>query len=125
MESIAETLKRRRCFLWPNVKYMNEVFKALSDPTRRRVLQLLRKRPMTAGALAEEFAVSKPTMSAHFAVLREADLIEAEKIGTTITYRLKMSVLEEALLSFTQAFGIEFKINASDALPGRRAKNVT
>ena len=88
---------------------MNKVFKALSDPTRRRVLQLLRVRPMTAGELAEEFTVSKPTMSAHFAVLREADLIAAEKTGTTITYRLKLSVLEDALLSFAQAFGLELK----------------
>jgi DNA-binding transcriptional ArsR family regulator len=88
---------------------VNKVFKALSDPTRRRVLQLLRVRPMTAGELAEEFTVSKPTMSAHFAVLREADLIAAEKTGTTITYRLKMSVLEDALLSFAQAFGLELK----------------
>jgi DNA-binding transcriptional ArsR family regulator len=88
---------------------MNRVFKALSDPTRRRVLQLLRERPMTAGELSEEFAVSKPTMSAHFAVLREADLIGSERTGTTITYRLKMSVLEDALLNFTQAFGLEFK----------------
>lgn len=92
---------------------MDKVFKALSDPTRRRVLQLLRKRPMTAGELAEQFTVSKPTMSAHFSVLKEADLIDAEKTGTTITYRLKMSVLEDALLSFTQAFGLEFKKGAA------------
>jgi DNA-binding transcriptional ArsR family regulator len=86
---------------------MNEVFKALSDPTRRKVLELLRKRPMKAGEIAAHFVVSKPTMSAHFAVLREADLIEPEKVGREITYRLKMSVLEEALLSFAQAFGFE------------------
>jgi DNA-binding transcriptional ArsR family regulator len=85
---------------------MNKVFKALADPTRRRVLQLLRQRPMTAGELGEHFAVSKPTMSAHFAVLREADLVDAGKRGTTITYRLKLSVLEDALLGFSQAFGI-------------------
>jgi DNA-binding transcriptional ArsR family regulator len=104
---------------------MNKVFKALSDPTRRRVLQLLRKRPMTAGELADEFTLSKPTMSAHFTILREAELIEAEKTGTTITYRLKMSVLEDALLSFTQAFGIEFKISASDAPLRSRIKKAT
>jgi DNA-binding transcriptional ArsR family regulator len=85
---------------------MNLVFKALADPTRRKVLQLLRRRPMTAGELSEHFAVSKPTMSAHFAVLREAGLVDAAKQGTTITYRLKLSVLEDALLSFSQAFGI-------------------
>jgi DNA-binding transcriptional ArsR family regulator len=84
---------------------VNKVFKALSDPTRRRVLQLLRERPMSAGELADQFAVSKPTMSAHFAVLQEAGLIEAEKTGRTIVYRLVMSVLEEALLGFAQTFG--------------------
>jgi DNA-binding transcriptional ArsR family regulator len=104
---------------------MNKVFKALSDPTRRRVLQLLRKRPMTAGELAEKFVVSKATMSGHFAVLREADLIEAERAGTTITYRLKLSVLEDALLSFTQAFGMEFRISKSDAPVGGRIKRET
>ena len=84
---------------------MNKVFKALSDPTRRRVLQLLRERPMSAGELSDQFVVSKPTMSAHFAVLQEAGLIEAEKIGRSIVYRLVMSVLEETLLGFAQTLG--------------------
>ena len=86
---------------------MNQIFKALSDPTRRRVLLLLHERPMTAGELADEFDLSKPTMSAHFAILRGADLIDADKKGTTITYRLKLSVLEDGLLSFAEAFGLE------------------
>lgn len=84
---------------------MNKVFKALSDPTRRRVLELLRTRPMTAGELADHFDVSRPTMSAHFAVLREADLVAAAKSGKTITYHLNLSVLEDALLGFAQTFG--------------------
>lgn len=83
---------------------MNAVFKALADPTRRKVLELLRQQPMTAGKLADHFTVSRPTMSAHFAVLREADLIESTKIGTTITYQLKLSVLEDALLGFVGLF---------------------
>lgn len=83
---------------------MNAVFKALADPTRRKVLELLRQRPMTAGELSDHFPVSRPTMSAHFSVLREADLIEALKIGTTITYQLKLSVLEDALLGFARLF---------------------
>jgi len=86
---------------------MNRVFKALSDPSRRHVLQLLRQRPMTAGELADEFDLSKPTMSAHFGVLREAGLVDASKKGTTITYRLKLSVLEDALLGFAESFGLE------------------
>jgi DNA-binding transcriptional ArsR family regulator len=61
---------------------------------------------MTAGELSEYFPVSKPTMSAHFAVLREANLIDAEKSGKTVTYRLNLSVLEDAILGFAQVFGI-------------------
>lgn len=84
---------------------MSDIFKALADPTRRKVLELLRQRPMTAGELADQFPVSRPTMSAHFAVLREADLIDSVKIGTTITYQLRLSVLEDALLGFARLFG--------------------
>lgn len=98
---------------------MNAVFKALSDPTRRRVLQLLRERPMTAGELADEFDLSKATMSGHFAVLRAAGLVDADKQRTTITYRLKMSVLEEALLEFAESFRLELPIQKDGRL--RRA----
>ena len=84
---------------------MSQVFKALSDPTRRRVLQLLRKGPMSAGELSDQFDVSKPTMSAHFAVLKEADLVHARKTGKSVIYHLKLSVLEEALLDFVHSFG--------------------
>jgi DNA-binding transcriptional ArsR family regulator len=94
---------------------MNAVFKALADPTRRKVLELLRQRPMNAGELADHFPVSRPTMSAHFAVLREADLIEAHKIGTTITYQLRLSVLEDTLLSFAQLFGVSAVTATADA----------
>jgi DNA-binding transcriptional ArsR family regulator len=83
---------------------MNAVFKALSDPTRRHVLELLRDRPMTAGELADHFPVSGPTMSAHFAVLRGANLVDVQKVGKTVIYRLKLSVLEDALLGFVGAF---------------------
>ena len=84
---------------------MSLVFKALSDPTRRRVLELLRTGPLSAGELADHFDVSKPTMSAHFAVLREAGLIVSEKQGKSVVYELQLSVLEDALLSFAKAFG--------------------
>ena len=93
---------------------MSRVFKALSDPTRRRVLQLLQSGPMSAGDLSDRFDVSKPTMSAHFSVLKEADLIHAEKVGKSIIYHLKLSVLEEALLGFVQSFG-----GAAEAAPAQ------
>jgi DNA-binding transcriptional ArsR family regulator len=99
---------------------MSRVFKALSDPTRRRVLQLLRAEPMSAGDLAEHFAVSKPTMSAHFAVLREADLVHGEKAGKSVIYHLKLSVLEEALMGFAQTFGLGSEAE-SPAPIGRKA----
>jgi DNA-binding transcriptional ArsR family regulator len=67
---------------------------------------LLQQGPMSAGALCDHFDVSKPTMSAHFAVLKEADLVHAEKSGKSVIYHLKLSVLEEALLGFAQSFGI-------------------
>jgi DNA-binding transcriptional ArsR family regulator len=85
---------------------MSQVFKALSDPTRRRVLQLLQNGPMSAGDLSDRFDVSKPTMSAHFSVLKEADLVHAEKAGKSVIYHLKLSVLEEALLGFVHSFGM-------------------
>lgn len=60
---------------------------------------------MSAGEISDRFDVSKPTMSAHFAVLKEADLVHAEKAGKSVIYHLKLSVLEEALLGFVQSFG--------------------
>jgi DNA-binding transcriptional ArsR family regulator len=86
---------------------MSQVFRALSDPTRRRVLQMLRAGPMSAGDLCKPFDVSKPTMSAHFSVLKEADLVHAEKAGKSVIYHLKLSVLEEALLGFVHSFGLD------------------
>ena len=64
---------------------------------------------MPAGEISDEFEVSKPTMSAHLAILREAGLVEADKQGRVIMYRLKISVLEEALLGFTRALGLEMR----------------
>ncbi len=98
---------------------MSSVFKALSDPTRRRVLQLLREGPMTAGVLSDRFDVSKPTMSAHFAVLKEADLVHAEKAGKSVVYHLKLSVLEDALLGFVNSFGLDAETSTSKEEPAK------
>jgi DNA-binding transcriptional ArsR family regulator len=76
---------------------MSDVFSALAHPVRREVLRLLRDGPMTAGALADRFDVAKPTMSRHFAALKEAGLIQAEKSGNSIRYRLNVSVAEELM----------------------------
>lgn len=76
---------------------MNEVFQALSDPTRRQILRLLKRGDMTAGELAERFPLAKSTLSGHFNVLRHARLIVAERRGTTILYSLNLSAFEEAM----------------------------
>ena len=83
---------------------MSEVYRALADPTRRRILEMLREKEMNAGEIAGHFDLAKPTLSGHFAVLREAGLVTPEKSGTTITYRLNVSVLEEALMALMGAF---------------------
>ena len=83
---------------------MAEIYRALADPTRRRILELLRDKEMSAGEIAEHFELSKPTLSGHFNVLREAGLVETERNGTTIVYRLNVSVLEEALMALFDTF---------------------
>jgi len=102
---------------------MNKVFKALADPTRRQVLALLKNGPLTAGELADHFDVSKPTMSAHFSILREADLIASSKRGKSVVYCLKLSVLEEALAGFAELLGIQAKASPGDQLAGPTFSN--
>ena len=88
---------------------MNEVFEALAHPVRREILKLLRKRPMSAGELAEHFTIAKPTLSGHFSVLKKADLVTTERQGTTIIYQVNMSVMEEALAAFMALAGTKGK----------------
>ena len=75
----------------------NEAFKALADPTRREILALLRRGEMTAGDLAERFDMTKPSMSHHFAVLKEADLITSRREGQQIWYGLNTTVVEDLM----------------------------
>jgi DNA-binding transcriptional ArsR family regulator len=75
----------------------NEAFKALADPTRREILRLLRKGEMTAGDLAERFDMTKPTMSHHFSVLKQADLLTSRRDGQTIWYGLNTTVVQDLL----------------------------
>lgn len=71
------------------------VFRALADPTRRAILKMLRKGPLPSGAIAERFPSSWATVSRHLAVLRDADLISAERNGNSISYELNVTVLQE------------------------------
>jgi DNA-binding transcriptional ArsR family regulator len=75
----------------------NDAFKALADPTRREILRLLRRGEMTAGDLAQRFDTTKPTLSHHFAVLKEADLVTTRREGQTIWYALNTTVLEDVV----------------------------
>ena len=85
---------------------MNEVFDALAHPIRRRILEMLKDGGKTAGALASAFPVSKPTMSAHFAKLKSAGLIQGENRRGSIVYTLNVSALEEVILGFINRVGI-------------------
>jgi ArsR family transcriptional regulator len=76
---------------------VNEVFRALGDPTRREILRLLKRADMSAGELAGRFPLAKSTLSGHFSVLRHAGLIVSERRGTTILYSLNLSAFEEAM----------------------------
>jgi len=96
---------------------MRDIYRALSDPTRRKIIALLRKRDLSAGELADHFSTSKPTLSKHFTVLKEADLIEGRRDGTTIIYSLNVSVLEDALSHLLDAFKIVPKSKPSKEQP--------
>ena len=85
---------------------MNQLFEALAHPTRREILELLKRGSLSAGMIAEHFDVSKPTLSGHFAKLRDAGLIHADKNGTSIIYSLNLTTLEEVLLGFMGRMGI-------------------
>ena len=75
----------------------NETFKALADPTRREILALLRAGEKTDGDLAERFDMTKPSMSHHFAVLKEADLITSRREGQQIWYGLNTTVVQDLM----------------------------
>lgn len=76
---------------------MNALFKALNDPTRRAILELLKKRDMTAGEIADSFHISKPSISHHLDLLRQAGLVVSVKEGQFINYSLNTTVLDEIL----------------------------
>ena len=76
---------------------IDEVFKALADPTRREILRLLAQRDMTAGELAACFAMTKPTVSHHFAVLKKAELVTHRKRAQQVVYSLNTTVAQELL----------------------------
>jgi DNA-binding transcriptional ArsR family regulator len=83
---------------------MDDVYKALAHPVRRRILAMLRDGALSAGELADAFALAKPTLSGHFAVLKQAGLVSVERRGASLIYRANVSVLEDALTGLFDAF---------------------
>jgi DNA-binding transcriptional ArsR family regulator len=81
---------------------MNTLFKAFNDPTRREILELLKNGDMTAGDIADHFEMSKPSISHHLDLLKQADLVISVKQGQFVTYSLNMTVMDEILAWFIQ-----------------------
>lgn len=79
---------------------MNRVFKAINDPTRREILELLKEKDLNAGEIADHFNISKPSISHHLDLLKQADLVISEKNGQFIYYSLNRTVIEELIQWF-------------------------
>jgi len=76
---------------------MNHLFQALSDPTRRKILDMLKKKDLTAGEIADAFNISKPSISHHLDILKRANLVVSEKQGQFITYSINTTELDELI----------------------------
>ena len=76
---------------------MNIIFKALNDPTRRQILQLLQEKDMTAGEIVERFKISGPSISHHLDLLKQAKLVISEKDGQYVYYSLNTTVMDEII----------------------------
>jgi DNA-binding transcriptional ArsR family regulator len=79
---------------------MNTLFKALNDPTRREILDLLRENDLSAGDISDHFSMSKPSISHHLDLLRQAELVISEKKGQFIYYSLNTTVMDEIISWF-------------------------
>jgi ArsR family transcriptional regulator len=75
----------------------NDTFKALADPNRREIIRFLKERNMTAGEIAAKFNISKPSISHHLNILKQAELVDDERKGQNIVYSLNTSVFEEVM----------------------------
>jgi ArsR family transcriptional regulator, arsenate/arsenite/antimonite-responsive transcriptional repressor len=84
---------------------MNDTFKALSDPTRRHILQLLKAKDLSAGEIAEQFNISKPSISHHLNILKQAKLVQDERQGQNIIYSINLTVMQEAMGWFLGMIG--------------------
>jgi ArsR family transcriptional regulator, arsenate/arsenite/antimonite-responsive transcriptional repressor len=85
---------------------LTRTLQALSDPTRRAILQMLTDRDMTAGEIGARFAISAPSVSHHLSVLKNADLVRSERNGQTMVYSLNTTVMQEFLQELLQLFNV-------------------
>lgn len=76
---------------------INTVFKALADPTRRKILDYLKEKDLSAGEIADQFAISKPSISNHLNILKQAGLVLAEKQGQYVIYSLNTTVFQDVI----------------------------
>lgn len=90
---------------------MNNLFKALNDATRREILEHLKLKDMTAGEIADHFNISKPSISHHLDILKQAGLVDAEKKGQFISYSLNTTVVDEILKWMMELKKPEIKLN--------------
>ena len=95
----------------------NEVFRALSDPTRREILMVLRSGDRSAGEIADRFPLARSTLSGHFNVLKAAGLVVTERRATTIVYSLNASAFEEALGALMQLLHVGQPEESGTTLP--------
>jgi DNA-binding transcriptional ArsR family regulator len=84
---------------------MNDAFKALSDPTRRKILQLLKESDLSAGEIADHFNISKPSISHHLNILKQAQLVQDERQGQSMIYSINLTVVQEAMGWFLGMIG--------------------
>ena len=94
---------------------LNDVFRALADPTRREILKLLRTGDMSAGELAKKFDMTKPSMSHHFTVLKQAELVTTRRDGQQIIYALNTTVMQDLA-------AVLWDLLAADGQPASDAK---
>ncbi|MGD0672507.1 MAG: metalloregulator ArsR/SmtB family transcription factor [Candidatus Binatus sp.] len=99
---------------------VNEVYRALGDPTRREILRLLKERELSAGEIAQRFPLSKSTLSGHFSVLRHAGLVVSERYANRIVYSLNVSAFEQALGAALELLSVRAAGRRRSKLAGKK-----
>ena len=93
---------------------MNDIWNALADPTRRKILELLRKQDLTAGEIASYFNITKPSMSQHLNILKQTNIVDSKKQGQNVIYSINTTVFQDVLSFASQFLKIGEKENEED-----------